>query len=351
MKIQPVAGPQAIQQTTTHNTDARARAINAFMGQQASAPSQAPQQAEHPVANPSSVSPEEMTAISPTIPEPNIDALQAIPKSTPEQPVAIKNPEEPKTEVDPETIKQFENLKRQERQMRLRAQQRERQLKEREIALKAKEEAFQQQSQSPQTKGFIPQDRLKQDPMSVLAEAGVSYDDLVQQIINQKPEDPRLNAQLSGLKAEIQALKDQAEQYRKLQIEQQDQSYKAAVNQIRMDVKNLVTQDPEFETIKVTNSINDVVQLIEEVYKKDGILMTVEEASREVENYLVDEALKLTKIQKLQKKLQPNVTPKQPQSVPPKQPQPMKTLTNAASSGRKLSARERAILAFKGELK
>ena len=33
-----------------------------------------------------------------------------------------------------------------------------------------------------------------------------------------------------------------------------------------------------------------------------------------------------------------------------KQPQSMKTLTNAASSSRQLSAKERAILAFKGEL-
>jgi hypothetical protein len=73
-----------------------------------------------------------------------------------------------------------------------------------------------------------------------------------------------------------------------------------------------------------------------------------------VEDYLVDEAVKLANIGKIKKRLStaPAVPAKTEKQTPTnKQPQTMKTLTNATASTRQLSARERALLAFKGELK
>jgi hypothetical protein len=65
-----------------------------------------------------------------------------------------------------------------------------------------------------------------------------------------------------------------------------------------------------------------------------------------VEDYLVEEALKVAKISKISKKLQPAA---QPAAEPIKQPA-AKTLTNAMGTNRPLSAKERAVLAFEGKL-
>lgn len=83
--------------------------------------------------------------------------------------------------------------------------------------------------------------------------------------------------------------------------------------------------------------------------------MSVEEAAQEVEDYLADEAWKLAQTKKIKSRYSNSSatnenTGKQSPS-PNQQQQPMKTLTNNVSSTRKLSARERALLAFEGKLK
>ena len=73
-----------------------------------------------------------------------------------------------------------------------------------------------------------------------------------------------------------------------------------------------------------------------------------------MENYLVDEALKFTQIGKIQKRMaaaNASRTPTETKTQSSQQPQAMKTLTNAASSTRPLTVRERAIAAAEGRLK
>lgn len=155
----------------------------------------------------------------------------------------------------------------------------------------------------------------------------------------------------------MQALKDSQERAQKAYEEQQKQSYQQALTQIRQEATQLVSQDPNYEAIKTSNAVNDVVDLIEQTFKQDGILLTVEEAANEVEEYLVEELMKLAKMQKIQSRLMPQpkaeapkppVKAETPTATQSQQPQ-MKTLTNSISSSRKLTAKERAMLAFKGE--
>jgi len=341
MKIAPIAGPMPVQPTITPNVAARERAVAKIMGSGE----------QSPVQNQNAVSPEEISAIRPSNQQPTE------PETTEaEQTPAETQPEEPKKTEDPNISRQFAQLARQEKQLRQRAQQQEQAIKAREAALAAREAELAAKSQQ-QPSGYT-KDQIKQNFLRIATEAGVSYDEIVNQVLqNQTPQDPRVEAQLSALQAEIKALKDLQDQGRKAQEEQQTQAYQAAVQQIRSDVKNLIRQDSTFETVKAANAVNDVVELIETTYKEEGILLSVEEAAQQVEDYLVEEAMKLTRLEKIQKKLQAS-TPaaSKPQqntagASTPKQPQPMKTLTNAASSNRQLSAKERAILAFKGELK
>lgn len=167
---------------------------------------------------------------------------------------------------------------------------------------------------------------------------------------------------ISELKAEIEALKNSHKETVTQQEERTTAQYQQAVNQIRSEASKLVDSNPEYETIKEMGATEAVVALIEETYKADGTLKSVEDAAKEVEEYLLEEALKMARFKKVAAKLQP-VVPEVPQKSlaqalsqkPQSQPNQIKTLTNAqnASSSKPLSARERrerAILAFKGQL-
>jgi antitoxin component of RelBE/YafQ-DinJ toxin-antitoxin module len=358
MKISPLAPNASVAQTpqTSQNTSARERAIAKLTTPPAPTQGQAQ---ETPVANPNNISPEELSAVRPSdalnAQEQGLDASQDQVQGEVEAPPQESAKTEPKQ--DTAASKQWAQLARQERALRAKAQQQEQALKAREAALAAREAELTAKD-TQYSQGYVSKDRLKQDALTVLTEAGLSYDDIVQQALNQTPRDPRLTSELQSLKAEIQALRQANENTQKSYQEQQQDAYKAAVKQIETDVRSLVQSDPNaYEAIAKTGSIKEVVNLIERVYQQDGVVMSVEEATEEVENYLVDESFKtLSRIEKIKKKLMPSVatTPKADvkiQANSKQTPSTMKTLTNAASSSRKLSAKERAILAFKGELK
>jgi DNA repair exonuclease SbcCD ATPase subunit len=354
MQVKPVAGPSAIQQPQSNAADAKARAVAAF-NQAAKAPTQPAQPAQQVVQNQNNISAEELGAIQTpeTRQDDNTEADQEVTAAPTETPK-----ETPKTEEETALSRQFAQLARQERALRAKAQQQDQALKAREAALQAREAELASKSQTDMTK-YLAKDAFKQDPLTALAEAGISYEELTQQIISQQPVDPRIKNTISRLETEIRELRAANEETKKSAAEQQTQAYQAAVKQIEMDAKNLVKSDPTaYEAISKTGTVKEVVKLITETYKKDGVLLTVEEAAQQVEDYLVEENYNMaTKIEKIKRKIQasaPNVSDKSAQALAEKavkQTQPMKTLTNATSSSRQLSAKERAILAFKGELK
>jgi hypothetical protein len=247
---------------------------------------------------------------------------------------------------------QYAILARKEKALR----QREQQLKAREEALKSAKPAEELPPQTPKSAEFDPskyvdKERLAKDPFTVLNEMGLSYEQLTELALNApKPEQLALMNEINTLKNELKALKGETENTKKTFEESQQQQYKQAVNQIKAEARSLITHDPQFETIKATDSIDDVVELIEQTFKQDGVLLTVEEAARQVEDYLTEEAVKLARLSKIQQKLAPK--PSAPEQKPTASPekQPLKTLTNSVSSSRTLSARERAILAMQGKL-
>lgn len=364
MKVTPVASAHAIQtQNTQGMTVAAQRAtakLNAAMQAKAApARPQAPTTGniqQEAVANPNQVSIEELSAITSQTTETPVEStnsedtnqIEASADGTETTPATTE--ETPKT--DPTLSRQFAQLARQEKALRAKAQQQAQELKQREEAIKAREEALTQSK--PDMTTFISKDRLKSDPLSVLAEAGLSYEELTQQILTQQPRDPRTEAHIARLEAKLAALEEQTQTSQKTYQEQQQAQYQAAVKQIQLDAKKLVATNPDFETIKATGSVKDVVELITQTYEKDGVLLTVEEAAQQVEDYLIEEAMKLTQVDKIKKRMAAANASKPKPEVKTQaitgQTQPMKTLTNAAASQRQLSAKERAILAFKGEL-
>lgn len=344
MKITPVASPHAIQTPqTSNNTAARTKAIQMLQ----------PQAAEQviPPVNPNSVSVEELSTVRGQTSE--IADNLANEEVTEEQetpPVEVKKPQ-----IDPESRRRFEQIARQERAARQKAEQRNQELNAREEALKAKEAAISQSEQKYQ-QGYISKDDLKRDTLRILADAGVSYDEVTQQILNQQMTDPRTESMIGRLEAKIAQLEQANKKTEETYTQQQQQAYQSAVKQIENDARQLVKMDPNFETIKATGSVKDVVELITQTYEKDGILLSVEDAAQQVEDYLVEEAMKVTRIGKIKTRLeQQNAqAAKASMKTPANKEQTqgtMKTLTNASASTRQLSARERALLAFKNELK
>lgn len=333
MKVIPVAPPSAPQASENSAQDARSRAIAKLT----SAP--VPQ-------NQNSVSVEETVQTRQNVTS-EVDESVASPESedTP-QSAPVK---------EPSVSSQFAALARREKALRAQAQQQDQAQKTREAAFTAKE-ADMQAKLAAYEQGYVSKDRLRSDLLGTLTEQGLSYDDITQQFLNnQNPLDPRVQSHIQKLEAKLSALEAKATQGEEQAKNSQAEQYQAAIKQITQDTKSLVATDPEFEMVRATGSVKDVVELIERTFNENGTLLTVEDAARQVEEYLTDEAYKLSKTGKIQKRLQP-VAPvaaapaQQPQSTP-KQPQPVKTLTNSISSSRQLSAKERAILAFKGELK
>jgi hypothetical protein len=319
----PVTAPLAGAQTTS-SAQARERAIAAVMGQAQSTP----------VQNASNISPEEMGALSTKqgAPDTSGDEVTQAPAKTEENPLSS----------------QYANLARKEKALRAQISQ-----------FKAEQERFKLEQSNVKAPSFdeskyVPRDRIKSEYMEVLAEEGVSYDDIYQRALSQSQiqTDPAVKAAIAELRAETKAAKDAAAATQKAYEDSQKQSYQQALNQIRNEVKQLAYASPEFEMIKATNSTSDVVELIEQTFQKDGVLLTVEEACKSVEEYLLEEATKLSKIKKLQQRLsQP--APAQAgatQAMNQKQPQ-QTTLSNSMTSTKPMKARERAIAAMEGRLK
>lgn len=201
---------------------------------------------------------------------------------------------------------------------------------------------------------YIPKSRIVEDPLTALTDLGLSYDQLTQMILTgHNSQDPAIRA----LRQEIRAMKDaQAKAAEEAQASTKTQ-YEQAVKQISNEVKMLVASNNEFESIKQAGMEDAVTELITQTFESEGILMDVEEAARQVENHLLDEAVRLASLSKVQQRLKPQTpeTPVQePSTAPAKQSQPQPTLTNKmqATPTKKLSdkeRRERAMAAFYGK--
>lgn len=204
-------------------------------------------------------------------------------------------------------------------------------------------------------KAHIPRDRLAKDPLGALQENGITLEQLTQLILN-GPEAEDKN--LLEIRKELAAVKEASLETKQRLEEEKTRAYENAVNQIRNQAKMLIDSNEEFASIKETDNAEAVVELIKETHAKDGTILSVEEAARQVEEYLVEEAMKMSSLTKIKQKLSLGASPQgeQKQQTPIEQKQPLvKTLTNEATtpSSKPLTAKERrqrAILAFQGKL-
>lgn len=191
---------------------------------------------------------------------------------------------------------------------------------------------------------YIPKDRLTGSTLETLLENGITYEQIASMALNQPSQETQAIAEL---KRELAALRDEHKQSLSKSEEQQASAYQNAVNQIRNEAKILIDSDAEYETIKATDSVEKVVQYIEETYKTEGVVKTVQEAAKFVEEELLEQALKFAGLNKVKAKLAPQEQTIEAQKLAPTKQsqttQTIKTLTNAgtATTSKPLSSRER----------
>jgi hypothetical protein len=250
--------------------------------------------------------------------------------------------------------KQYAIIARKEKALRAREAQLSQQMKAKEAELAAREEMLKKVPSAIDESKYIPKDRLKDEWLNILADAGISYDEIATGLLEQPKRDPYMDAATRKMEAKIRELEEKLENTGKSYKEQQEAQYKQAVAQIERDAKQLVDSDPAYETIKSTGQFKEVARLIETTFNKEGYLMSVEEAAAAIEDELLERFLSTAQsVKKIQERLQPkaSATPKveTKQESNPAQQSQLKTLTNAVGTTKRLSARERAIARFKGE--
>lgn len=207
---------------------------------------------------------------------------------------------------------------------------------------------------------FVNRDELIANPFGVLNNLGLTYEQLTQKALDAPTaEDLQQRREIEALKTELKTLREGQDQVKKTFDDNQSLARQQAEMQIHQDVKRLISQDPTFEVTHAQNASHDVVRLITSVYDKGmgpeyprGTILDISDAAAMVEQELTSRALRVAKLQKIQSQLNSNNVAKKPldNNQQPAQQPTLRTLTNSVgTSTRKLSPRERALLAFRGE--
>lgn len=344
------------------NSDSKARALAILAGD-------SPNNAQNAVPNQSNISVEALAAASPpkaikTDPRTANETLESAERSGIDElsqdvdsSTEVTTPKE--DEVPLST--QHAIIARKEKALRAKAHAQEQAFKAREAAIQARE-AEVTSKQTQDLTNYISKDALKRNAFGVLADLGISYDAISEQALRaQSPEYRDIQEMKAQLNEELQKVREEQANSRKSYEQQQAESYQQALKQIEAEARQLVYTDPAFEMIKETKQVNEVVKLIERTFKEDGELLSVERAAELVEEAIAEEAMKVSRIGKIQQRLKSaqeskgqtrsaaQQSAKQPTQTP--QASQLTTLTNQVTSTRPLSNKERAMLAFKNQLK
>lgn len=205
------------------------------------------------------------------------------------------------------------------------------QVKERELS--DREKAL---TSDPTSRG-IDVARLKSEPLRVLLENGVTYDQLTEAILAGQGGDSEIHA----LKAEIEALKLGID---KKFTDKDAQSKQQVLSEMKREAEKIVRENDDYELVREHRSVPDVIELIDRTYEENGEVLDVTDALRLVEEELFRRDHRITKFKKFQSQSQPMAQPQQRQSG-------MRTLTNRDTASVPLSAKARAMAAFYGTLK
>lgn len=213
--------------------------------------------------------------------------------------------------------------------------------RQQEQALKAKEQSLVER-EAKLVKLAELEEKLKAKDYSSVEEI-VNYDEYTQYLVDkQKNTDPTQQA-LKKLTEEVGEIKKSAK-------DSLTQQFEAAVKERRDAVTKLVESDPEYSTIKELKRQDAVVQHILDTWEHDEVDLPVEQAAKEVEEALLEEAKKYASLPKIkppidEKKPLPSMKPKTMtnEMTTSGVKTPLKSLQFMSESERYAEARRRAV--------
>lgn len=189
-------------------------------------------------------------------------------------------------------------------------------LRDKEAALAAKEADYIPRSSI--------KEKMEKDVTAALAELGYSYEEITTLLLNQQSSTDPTQQALKKLEAEVVEMKTSQERAVSKQ-------YEATVAQYRKEIEVLVAKDENYSSIKEERQEAAVLQHIIDTFNEDGEVLSVEEAAKDIEDCLVEEAMRLSNLTKVKAKLKPVAEEPAKKTLPPPK-SGLRTLTNEVSS-------------------
>lgn len=204
-------------------------------------------------------------------------------------------------------------------------------LQVRERAIAERERALEAKASQPD-----PMTRLKTNPLEVLQEAGVTYDQLTEAILaNQSGSNLDINKIREEIKKEVQ------DSFQKTLGERDSQQEQQVFAEMKRNITQMVASNDDFELVRRAGMEDEALDLIRRTWKESGEALTEADALKLIEEELTKEYQSLSEAKKF----------KSAQAAPQPAKPVMRTLTSQGAATPQMSRRDRAIAAARGTLK
>lgn len=216
--------------------------------------------------------------------------------------------------------------------------------RQREQALKLREKEIEEKL-AKATQYEELETKFKSKDFSEAEKLGLNYEEYTQYLLaKQTGEDPTAD-KFKSLEQKIQDLEKGKE-------EQAAREYEDTVSEYRREITSLIASNPEFSSVKELGREDAVLQLILDSWEEDGEELSIEQASKDIEDYLVEQGKKFTGLTKFKPaEVESKLPPPRPgprtltnQMQPPQGTvQPQKSLQHLSESERYAEARRRVL--------
>lgn len=219
---------------------------------------------------------------------------EAAPESAPEE--APEKPKEPSPEEQQFAAK-FAALSRKEKQIRDRERALQQQMSAMEQRMKELEEGRNEVSKYKE----LP-NRLKKEPLKVLEESGLTFEQLAEMVLNDGKPTPDMHLQ-EVLTPVQQKIKELEEKLAAKETAEQESRLEAQLQQFMGQLTDFVNNTEDYDLIRANDAVDLVYDVIEQHHSETGEILSNKEAADAVENYLLEEAKKLVDRDKVKKLL------------------------------------------------
>ncbi len=162
--------------------------------------------------------------------------------------------------------------------------------RQRELVLKQREQDLEAKLANAEKFENL-QTKIGAKDFSSAEELGLSYEEYTNYLLNkQAGEDPETQ-KFKALEEKIQALEKGRE-------ESATREYEETVAEYRTEITTMVASNPEFSSIKELGREDAVLQLILDSWEEDGEELTIDQACKDIENFIVEQGKQFTSLTK-----------------------------------------------------